>query len=237
MKAIYSLAVFLFILISFAGCSSEADSDLKANEEIVQSYESQLEANEEIIDSLQQQVADLQSENQVVSQELNDLKAELEALRLSPLGLDFMEDMNSRKYMTASDVVIRKAPMDSEEVKTGTNLSYIMVNTVYAIYAMGDEPLEDRTWILVQYASSEPEDTVGWVKWKELIEYTEENMHLLASPIYVSEEAIDLYTGETVDPLFCSGGWVEFEDDYAIVSVVGGKFCKVDKKYLIYPTP
>ena len=79
-------------------------------------------------------------------------------------------------------------------------------------------------------------DTHGWVRFSDLIEYNEETMHLLTGPFMLSEDAVDIETGELVHSLL-RGNLVniEFMDEYVMVSTDGGIYAYVDKKYVIYP--
>ena len=92
-------------------------------------------------------------------------------------------------------------------------------------------------WVLVSYhAFGDWIDSYGWVKFSELIEYNEETINLLQGPFMLSEDAIDIETGELAHELL-RGSWVnvDFKEDFVRVGTDGGIYCKVDKKYLIYP--
>ena len=77
-------------------------------------------------------------------------------------------------------------------------------------------------------------DTIGRVRWDQLVLYTDENKHLLTYPVQLAEGCTDLDTGETVR-------WdavrISRMDDDAAVTWEGGSSHRVSKDTLIFPDP
>lgn len=236
-----------FFAVKYHGAVKEYEKEVLEYQDLLRTLQSETTILQQENVQLNDRMAVLQEENEAARIELENLKqdwqglnTDLKKLYLIPPESDFLENIQKKKYMTASNVPIRKVPSDNSAFNGINTLSYDMVDIVYAastVVSPVDEEVQAGIWILVQFHSSEPEDTLGWVKWCELIEYTDENKHLLHSPVKVSKEAIDLDTGEPVSPLFYSLGKVRLEEEHAIISIEGGLNCRIEKKYVIYPEP
>ena len=208
----------------------------------VKSYEQNISQQQNVISEQINELSELKDEI-VALEEQGDLLQSLEELHIGWMNAEFLQELSQKKYMTNENVCVRKAPSDHSAFQSYNVLSYDLVDVIYAVntthmLSPTREEVENGIWVLVHFLSSEPEDTVGWVKWNELIEYTNDTMHMLRSPVKVSEDAIDLETGKPISSIFYDGSIRRYEGDYAVISSeVGGRSCKVDKKYLIYPDP
>ena len=217
---------------------------------MVKSYENQIseyKISEGVVhnqlDDLQKEKNNILAELEVKTQELQTIKDAIANLYMSPPELSFSEAIAQKKYMVAENVTIRKIPSDNEAFYSEKVLSYRIVTPIAVVF----EPVmdlqdiswkeEDRHWVLISHRTfGEMVDTHGWVRFSDLIEYNEETMHLLTGPFMLSEDAVDIETGELVHSLL-RGNLVniEFMDEYVMVSTDGGIYAYVDKKYVIYP--
>lgn len=193
--------------------------------------------------AIREELSRLLEEKVVLNNDLMLLAQKIENFHMEPPETRFYEAISENKYMIADSVTLRKMPCDSEEFYTENTLSYYMVTPIAVVFETvvdlqdNSWTAEDRHWVLVSYhAFGDWIDSYGWVKFSELIEYNEETINLLQGPFMLSEDAIDIETGELAHELL-RGSWVsvDFEEDYVRVGTDGGIFCKVDKKYLIYP--
>lgn len=194
----------------------------------------------------EQQLEDCKDSEQILHNQLAEMQVltqKIENFHMEPPETRLCEAISENKYMTAESVTLRKMPCDSEEFYTENTLSYYMVTPIAVVFEtvvdLQDNSWnpEDRHWVLVSYhAFGDWIDSYGWVKFSELVEYNEETTNLLQGPFMLSEDAIDIETGELAHELL-RGSWVsvEFKEDFVRVGTDGGISCKVDKKYLIYP--
>ena len=247
----FSVLIILFFgsyfAVKYHAAIKGYEKEILEYQDLLQNFQSEMTILQSEKGRLDDQIVVLQEEKEAVRRELESLTQDWEGLNtdlrmlyLMPPESGFLKNIQDKKYMTGPNVPIRKAPSDNSAFNGINTLSYDMVDIIYAantIVSSAEEEVEEGIWILVQFHSSEPEDTLGWVRWKELIEYTDENKHLLHSPVKVSKEAIDLDTGKPVDPLFYSLGKVRLEEDYATIHIEGGLSCRIEKKYVIYPEP
>lgn len=128
--------------------------------------------------------------------------------------------------MTVNEVGVRGIP--SMEAEINRTLSYQMVDVDAVVYGENNEK-----WALINFFNFDSaDDNIGWVKISELMEYTEENYSLLRYPVKVTENCVDLETGEKVE-----WDWVavDYCDGYAEVWREGGQSCKIDASCIIYP--
>lgn len=137
--------------------------------------------------------------------------------------------------MTAENVPVRRMPSDNEIFYSPNELSYYMVTPVAVVVNYVDD--EVTRWVFVNFHTvGDMADNHGWVKFSELIEYTEDTKSLLKGPFVLAENAVDVHTGETVS-VYLHGSIVNavFNEGYVHVVTDGGIKANVDEKYLIYP--
>lgn len=231
---------------------------LKVHDNMINSYENQVkeyEANEKIMqeqlekiqyenEKLKMQISQIKEEKLGVEEELEKLTETIKNVHMTPPETEFYESIKEKKYMLGENVNLRKIPSDSSEFYSSGTLSYVLVTTHAVVFEMVMDlydktwKSEDRHWVLVSYHSfsGDLSDSFGWVKFSELIEYTEETKELLKGGFTLAENAIDLETGSLAHPLLRGQRVaVKFMDNCAQVFTNGGISCYVDKKYIIYP--
>ena len=130
--------------------------------------------------------------------------------------------------MTLENVAVRGIP--DERCSVNQTLSYQLADVHAVVYAGSDE----EKWALISFVTFDAwYDDIGWVKLSDLLEYTEESKKLLRYPVQVTEDCVDLKTGEAVK-------WdafeVIYEEDYAVLTREGGRSYTVDPKYIVYPS-
>ena len=217
---------------------------------VLADYENQIKEYELSVHEAQAQVEKLQSENQELQEENDSILAELEnktsemqelkqEIKSTYMGAgssdQFVKQVYGGKYMTAENVQIRRMPSDNEMFYAIQELSYYMVKPVAVVSNYVDDEVTD--WIFVNFLTiGDMADNHGWVKFSELIEYTEDTKSLLKGPFLLSEDAVDIHTGNAVD-IYLRGSEVnaEFKEGYVSVVTDGGITADVDEKYLIYP--
>lgn len=219
------------------------DTMVEHYENKVNEYEVSEKVLHKQLDNLQKENENILSELEIQSQQFKELEDTIANLYMAPPESRFAEAIAEKKYMVAENITIRKVPSDKEAFYSDNVLSYKMVTPIAVVF----EPVmnlqdrswneEDRHWVLISHRTyGEMVDTHGWVKFSELIEYNEDTMHLLNGPFVLSEDAVDIETGELVHSLL-RGNLVnvEFTDEGARVSTDGGIYAYVDKKYVLYP--
>lgn len=235
MKKYVLLTLFLLLIIQ-SGCA-DADDNARA-EVIVEGYEEIQFQYETELAELNKEVACLQEEQQELETDLAMINDIFTQIHMQPVESGAYEALYDRKWMAEEKVELRKVPVDTDisDVKL-TDLSYDMVNVMGVVNAFDDEGWDYIPWALVWYESQETAfDTVGWVRVEELLEYTEETMYLLKSPIYLAEGTIDSETNEIVEEK--EGlAIIDYQGDYVKLFATGGKIYRVHKDYIIYPTP
>lgn len=232
----YVLITFFLLLIIQSGCAvvddkSLSEVTLESHEEIQFQYEAELAELNKTVASLQEEKQELETELAVI----NDIFTEI---HMQPVEFGACEQLYNRKWMTAEKVELRKVPVDTgiSNVKIA-DLSYDMVNVIGVVYVFDNEGWDYIPWALIWYESQETAlDTVGWVRVEEMVEYTEETMYLLRSPINLAEGTVDSETNEIVKEK--EGlAIIDYEGDYVKLFAIGGKIYKVHKDYIIYPNP
>lgn len=244
-KILIFASVFLVLLLGvLVWCN-----DIQNKTAMIADYENQMKEYEFSMQNAQVQLEKLQSENQKLQEENSSILAELESQTLEWQELkndightymgasddQFLKEVYAGKYMTAENVPVRRMPSDNEIFYSPNMLSYYMVTPVAVVVNYVDD--EVTYWVFVNFLTiGDMADNHGWVKFSELIEYTEDTKFLLKGPFRLSEDAVDIHTGNAVD-IYLRGSEVnaEFEAGYVHVVTDGGISADVDKKYLIYP--
>ena len=143
----------------------------------------------------------------------------------------FPEDVPARRMMSLEAVAVKGIP--SEHAKTNRKLTYQLTEVLALVHS---EPYADGDlWALVRFDGFDSfSDTIGWVRWDQLVLYTDENKHLLTYPVQLAEGCTDLDTGEAVrwDAVRIS----RMGDD-ATVTWEDGNSHRVSKDALIFPDP
>lgn len=138
---------------------------------------------------------------------------------------DFELDYKNCYIMTAENTDVRGIPREYGAVNR--TLSYQMVDVYAATYA------DDGKWVLIGFfCFDSAHDNMGWVKVSDLMEYNEENYLLLTYPVQVTEDCIDLNTGE---PVQRDAFEVHYIEDYAEILREGGRSYRVSPDDIIYP--
>lgn len=240
--------VSVLVVALIGGCLGWRN-DIQKKTALIAGYENQMKEYELSVQDAQAQLEKLQSENQELQEENGSILAELESQTLewqelkneighSYMGASedqFLKEVYAGKYMTAENVPVRRMPSDNEMFYSPNELSYYMVTPVAAVVNYVDD--EVTHWVFVKFLTiGEAVDNQGWVKFSELIEYTEDTKSLLKGPFVLSEDAVDIRTGNPVD-MYLRGSEVnaEFKEGYVNVMTDGGISANVDEKYLIYP--
>ncbi len=136
-------------------------------------------------------------------------------------------DIHNRLIMTSEAAEVRGIP--NLDAPVNRTLCYQMVTVDAVVYA-GEE-----TWALVEFFTFDAAvDNIGWVLLADLMEYTAENQRLLRYPVRLTEDCVDLDTGE---PVAWDAVAVEYVDDYAVVSWEGGNTHRVAPECILYPDP
>lgn len=138
-----------------------------------------------------------------------------------------------KKVMLGDNVTLRFSP--SEDSETYNEISHFLVTLIAVVRTDHfDQPEnEDGLWGLVYcFQLDNSVDNVGWVPFRELTEYSEENKHLLRYPVQLKEGCKDLDTGDEVK---WDNVLVTYEEDYAIVSWEGGHNHRVSPDDIVYP--
>lgn len=231
----------------------------------IQSYEEQLEVVNYLNESYQKKLVPLMENKELFEVQLEQLieeqtqliteieetdelyatlKEKVGAVHMSLPSEEALQLLHSdKKYMTTEKVRLYKIPSEIEEFHTGNSLSYYMVKPLGVVsVATTDsamhENAEDETWVFVSFKQfGEMVNSVGWIKYTQLMEYNAETKELYRGPFILSEDAIDLYTGELAHRGL-RGDWVSasFIGDRAQVGTDGGWiFAWVDRKYVLYP--
>ena len=135
-------------------------------------------------------------------------------------------DLENRFIMTGENIEVRGTPDYSSSVNRV--LSYQMVDVYAAAY------VEDGKWVLIGFNARDTEhDNIGWVRVDDLMEYNEENYHLLRYPVTIREGCVDLQDGKKIE--WNGPFWVTYLDGYAEISQEGGWFRYVGSDQIIYP--
>ena len=222
-------------------------NDMQKKLAVIADYENRLKEYELSVQEAQAQLEKLQSEE--LQEENVSILAELEKQTLewqelkneighSYMGASddqFLKEVYGGQYMTAENVPVRRMPSDNEIFYSPNELSYYMVTPVAVVVNYVDD--EVTYWVLVNFITiGDMADNHGWVKFSELIEYTEDTKSLLKGPFVLSEDAVDIHTGNPVD-IYLRGSEVnaEFKEGYVSVVTDGGISADVDEKFLIYP--
>ncbi len=164
----------------------------------------------------------------------------LQNFHMEPPETEHLDRIYTGTYMAGEDTKLYKIPSENELFYTGIQLSYERVTPIYTVIeSITDRSQwdEDRHWVLVSiYPFGEMVDSVGWIKYSDLIEYTSETKKLYRGPFRLADNAVDIETGKPVDALFLNT-WVSvtFTEDYARVGAAGGVSCKVSPEFVIYP--
>ena len=245
-KTLILVSAFVVVLI---GVCLGWRNDIQKQTASIGDYENQMNEYELSVQEAQAQLEKLQSENQKLQEENSSILAELESQTLewqelkneigqSYMGASddqFLKEVLAGKYMTAENVPVRRMPSDNEIFYSPNELSYYMVTPVAVVVNSVDD--EVTYWVFVNFLTiGDMADNHGWVKFSELIEYTEDTKALLKGPFVLAEDAVDIHTGNPVD-IYLRGSEVnaEFKEGYVHVVTDGGISADVDEKYLIYP--
>ncbi|MBE5893274.1 MAG: hypothetical protein E7286_07810 [Lachnospiraceae bacterium] len=245
-KILILISAFVVVLI---GVCLGWRNDIQKQVASIVDYENQLKEYELSAQDAQAQLEKLQSENQELQEENSSILAELESQTLEWQELkneighcymggceeQFIKEAYGGQYMTAENVPVRRMPSDNEMFYSPNELSYYMVTPIAAVVNYVDD--EVTHWVFVKFLTiGDAADNQGWVKFSELIEYTEDTKSLLKGPFVLSEDAVDIRTGNPVD-MYLRGSEVnaEFKEGYVYVITDGGISANVDEKYLIYP--
>lgn len=168
--------------------------------------------------------------------ELSELKDEIAALNVDSIfelhmvdafDSNFELDIDNKHIMTAENVAVRAIP-DDRAVANRT-LTYQMVTVRAAVYGPGGEK-----WALVSFVELDAiSDNIGWVKVSELMEYGEDNYHLLTYPVELKEGTTDLQTGKKahMDHFKIT----QIGDDCVSVVSEGGQGYEVAPQAVVYP--
>lgn len=160
------------------------------------------------------------------SNQKEDENIEYEFHMTNAFGSGFELDLENRFIMTGENVEVRGIP-DSH---AGVNrvLSYQMVDVYAAAY------VQEGEWVLIGFNAIDAEhDNIGWVRVDDLMEYNEENYHLLRYPVTIKEGCVDFKNGTLIK--WNGPFWVTYMDGYAEISEEGGLFHNVEPDQIIYP--
>lgn len=260
MKRNKSLLIFTIVFLAMLACiyvcyhhyAQEYHTMISKYEDQIKAYEHSEQVLLEQLEELQQEkdsiISELEMRTQELemqTQELHEIEEKIANFHMQPPNSEDWKALSGKKMMSKENVPLRKIPSDNEDFYTGIILSYDNVKAhAMVVETMTDlqDPTwlsKDRNWVLVSiYTFGESVDSYGWVRLSELMEYNEDTMYLYQGPFFVSEDAIDLETGELAHSSL-RGHYVsvEFMEDCAKVSTHGGIYCYVDKKYVTYPEP
>ena len=121
---------------------------------------------------------------------------------------------------------VRNVPDDKAPVKNTLTYQWVIVNAAVSA--------NDETWALVTFVEIDTiSDNIGWVKLSALMEYGEDNYHLLRYPVGLKEGTIDLQTGQKfhMDDFKI---W-NISNDRVSVTSAGGRGYEVDLQDVVYP--
>ncbi len=168
----------------------------------------------------------------VSSCSLQGIGASGEKGKSSPCMTYWQTDLPAR-VMLKEDITLRCCPV--HDTKSYVEASYFLVTVITTVRTDNFENPDEieGLWALVLLPTLDTAmDNVGWVPYRDLEVYTEENKHLLRYPVHLRDGTVDLDTGEEVkwDEVL-----VEYEDDYAIVMWEGGNIHKVSVDSIVYP--
>lgn len=164
--------------------------------------------------------------NNVQNDILNVESVNLEFHMTNAMDSNFELDIKNKRIMVLNEVGVRGIP--SEAAKINRTLSYQLIDVLAAVYAEDNEK-----WALISFFCFDATyDDIGWVKVSDLAEYSEKNYHLLRYPVSLTDDCVDLQTGEIVK-------WdavaVEYIDNYAHVFAEGGWSHNVSTDSIVYP--
>lgn len=145
--------------------------------------------NKELLEAQLEQLIEEQMQLMTEIEEVDALYATLKEkvgeVHMSLPSEEALQILHSdKKYMTTENVRLYKIPSEIEEFYTGNSLSYYMVKPlgVVAVEATDStihENAEDKTWVFVYFKQiGEMVDSVGWIKYTQLMEYNAETKEL-----------------------------------------------------------
>lgn len=242
-KFVISIFAFFTLIIILVGCEKqEKGEELHTLQTLYEEAEVKLCTLQEDLEKAHAEIISLQEEKDKAETELEELYSMLERIHLSPIDSDFPEDFFQKQWMLGENINVWKVPAGVEglpkQLIGRIDLSYYMVKVIGAIYDGDGIGLKGTSWVLVEFMERDTAlDTVGWVKMDDLVEYTEETKYLLRYPLTLTEDAVNVESGQR-EIYFDGPVFVTYYDgEYVGISPSGGRNAKVHKDCLIYPEP